>query len=163
MKERLIILILFLSVGCSTTKLQNIQINKFQTTKQDLVEEINPLERIIEKLIVIETNGKNLIGDSGRAFGILQIHKIAVREYNQTYRTKYKHEDMFDEKISKKVCIGLLEKGINIYKNKYKTKPSEQEIVRMWNGGIYTGYKKQSTVKYWNKYKNITLKDENIS
>lgn len=162
MKKYLIIFTLFLSVSCSTGKLQNVEVDKFQTTKiQNLVEEINPLEKIIEKLIIIETNGQNLVGDSGKAFGILQIHKIAVREYNQTYGTKYKHEDMFDEKISKEVCIGLLEKGIDIYKNKYKTEPSEQEIVRMWNGGIYTGYKKSSTIKYWNKYKN--LEDENIS
>jgi len=161
MKKYLIILSLFLSVSCSTGyKVTNNDIQKFESKVEKLIE-INPLEKIIQKLIIIETNGKNLVGDSGRAFGILQIHKIAVREYNQTYGTKYKHEDMFDENISKKVCIGLLEKGVDIYKSKYKTEPSEQDIVRMWNGGIYKGYRKSSTIKYWNKYKN--LDDESIS
>ena len=39
-----------------------------------------------------------------------------------------------------------------LYLKKYGHEPSELELARMWNGGIYTGYTNSATTKYAAKY-----------
>lgn len=154
--KKVSLILLFLIVSCSIqtpkTSLQNVM---FTSSEVNVEKVKDPLIGIIEKLMLIETNGVDLVGDGGRALGCLQIHPIAVKEYNLTYGTDYKHKQMMDKETSVEVCIGLLNKGIDMYKKKYSKEPSEEDIVRMWNGGIYDGYKKQSTKKYWKRYKNL--------
>lgn len=114
--------------------------------------EVEPLENLANQIALVETWDKNLVGDNGRAIGHFQIHAISVREYNNTYGTSYTHKDMEDREIGKEVCIGLLKKGIKMYQKKFGKDPTTEDLARMWNGGIYTGYKKQSTEKYWDRF-----------
>lgn len=119
-----------------------------------LVSSGNNLSEIIPVLKQVETNGDDkAIGDNGKAFGVLQIHKICVDDVNRIYGTKYTHQDAFNEACAEEIFILYISYGIKIFKNKYNKEPTEQDIVRMWNGNCYNGYKKKSTVKYYERYK----------
>ena len=53
--------------------------------------------RLIEALVRVESNGKaNAVGDAGKAFGILQIHEITVKEANRLAQTRFTHADMMN-------------------------------------------------------------------
>jgi len=98
-------------------------------------------------------NNVAAIGDNGKAYGIVQIHKICVRDINRIYGTSYTHQQAFNEKIAKEMFMLYIKAGIKLFIDKYNISPTEQDIVRFWNGGIYSGYKNKSTIKYWLKYK----------
>lgn len=111
------------------------------------------ITHIMEVLKQVESRGNTkAIGDSGRAYGILQIHNICVKDVNRLYGTNYSHSDAFDEVCSEEIFTLYLSKGIEFYKKKHGKHPTEKDIVRMWNGGIYSGYRKNSTLGYYKKY-----------
>lgn len=113
----------------------------------------NNLSTILPVLKQVETNGNvKAIGDNGKAFGILQIHKICVDDVNRIYGTKYTHQDAFNEGCAEEIFNLYIEAGVKRFKFKYGKNPTEKDIVRMWNGGLYNGYKKQSTLKYYRRY-----------
>lgn len=93
------------------------------------------------------------IGDNGKAYGILQIHKAAIVDVNRFFGTNYIHEDAFDETCLEEIFFYYINAGVKRFIKKYDRRPTEQEIVRMWNGGIYQGYRIDATIKYYNKYK----------
>jgi hypothetical protein len=101
----------------------------------------------------VETNNNpNAVGDDGKAYGVVQIHLGAILDVNRIYGTDYIHEDAFHEECSEEIFYRYISYGIAIYIQNHNTRPTEEEIVRMWNGGIYRGYKIKSTKKYWNRY-----------
>lgn len=108
---------------------------------------------IMEVLKIVETNNNpKAISRDGRAYGILQIREGAVIDVNRRYGTKFKHRDMFNEKNSERVFYLYISMGIELYQKRNGRLPSEKDIVRFWNGGIYLGHKRKSTLKYYNKY-----------
>lgn len=131
MKKLLTILIILLSINMYSSDLETIR-------------------TVVEMLE--SQNDTDAVGDQGRAFGILQIHKICVDDVNRVYDTAYTHEEMFDPVCAREVYKLYIEYGIKLYESKFKEPPNEQQIVRMWNGGIYRGYKMQATIKYWKRY-----------
>jgi len=119
---------------------------------QGLIEDMYPV------LCELESSGRaDAVGDNGRAFGILQIHKVVVQDVNRFCDTDYQHNEMFDPQYAKEVYQLYLERGAALYQVKMKADPKEQDLVRMWNGGIYDGYEKQATLKYYSKY--LRIKD----
>lgn len=111
------------------------------------------LVQIYDIIKHVETNNRvAVVGDGGKAYGIVQIHKICVMDINRIYKTQYTHEQAFDETCSREMFMLYIQAGIERFKSKYCRSPTESQIVRMWNGGIYSGYKKQSTIKYLNRY-----------
>jgi len=111
---------------------------------------------IIEKLSVLESgNNPGAIGDNGKAFGILQIHAIAVREHNEQFNTTYTHQDCFNPEIAKLITENLLRLGSEMHYEKCGVEANESDIVRMHNGGIYRGANKESTLKYLEDYYKI--------
>lgn len=111
---------------------------------------------IIEKLSVLESgNNPGAIGDNGKAFGVLQFHAIAVKEHNEQFNTKYTHKDAFNSEISKQMCYNLLKKGAEMHLKKCGVEANESDLVRMHNGGIYSGANKESTLKYLEDYYKI--------
>ena len=111
------------------------------------------LQKIYDIIKHVETNNREYaVGDNGKAFGVVQIHKICVDDINRLYKTQYTHKQAFDETCSREMFMLYIQAGIKRYKVRHCRSPTEEDIVRMWNGGIYTGYKRDSTKKYWKKY-----------
>lgn len=101
----------------------------------------------------VETDNRpNIVGDGGKAFGALQIHKICVDDVNRMYGTNYSHSDALDTTCAKEIFKLYLQAGIRRYKRVYGDEPTEGQVVRMWNGGIYRGYRIKATDKYLRRY-----------
>ena len=95
----------------------------------------------------IETrNQPHLVGDGGKAYGVIQIHSIAVKEINRIYGTDFKHKDMFDVETSEKFFKLYMDACIKYYRRREGKEPSESDLVRMWNGG-YMGYRRKINLK----------------
>jgi hypothetical protein len=101
-------------------------------------------------------NKPDAIGDAGKAFGIAQIHKVAVDDVNRMYGTNYTHEDAFDVNCAEEIFHLYITAGIKRFTRIYKRPPTEGEVVRMWNGGIYQGYRIKQTLKYYIRYERTT-------
>ncbi len=113
----------------------------------------NILFMLIPLIAQVETGNKNLIGDNGLAAGHFQIHKCVVDDLNRIYDGK--HFEYYHRCIrwkARAMCYLYL----SHYGRQYtlKTgKPATMEVLsRIWNGGP-KGYKKKSTVAYWEKLK----------
>lgn len=116
------------------------------------------LQPIYDVIKHVETNNRELaVGDNGKAFGVVQIHKICVDDINRIYGTSYTHEDAFDKNCAEEMFHLYLSAGIKRFKRIYDRDPTEGEIVRMWNGGIYQGYRIKATVKYFRRYKKFKI------
>lgn len=103
-------------------------------------------DTLVPKLIHVESRGNlKAIGDSGKAFGQLQIWDIVVQDVNRVYKTKYKHKDAFDYYLSIEICYLYLN-----YWSKVRKVSDEESLARIWNGGP-SGHKKEATKKYWEK------------
>ncbi len=108
---------------------------------------------IMKVLKLVESRGDSkAVSKNKRFVGILQIGKQCIQEVNRLYGTTYTHKDAFVISHSEDIFVKAITAGINRYKRLHKKDPSEEDIVRMWNGGIYNGYSKASTKKYYNKY-----------
>jgi len=106
-------------------------------------------QKLIDAVTMIETGfNNNAIGDNGKAFGPLQIHKACVQDVNRVYGTHYSHEDMFNPNKAEDVFFKYLEMGQELYKTKHGYYPSLKTTIRMWNGGIYSGYLMPQTNTY---------------
>ena len=117
---------------------------------------LSGLTSIMSILKTVETNNDpTAIGDNGRSYGILQIQRSVLSDVNRVYGTNYKHEDMFSEKSSEEVFNLYLCLGKEKFLKKHKRFPTEEELVRMWNGGIYKGYTYNQTKLYYQKYLDV--------
>ncbi|NNE31134.1 MAG: hypothetical protein HKN40_02070 [Winogradskyella sp.] len=107
---------------------------------------------LLDALIFVESRGNDsAIGDrhlvGNEAVGALQIRPIMVREVNRICKRIGSHQrftlkDRFDR--DKSVHMFL------IWKEFHHKDSSPEKIARNWNGGP-KGYKKDRTIKYWNK------------
>ena len=80
----------------------------------------------------------------------MQIWKSVVDDVNKYSKVKYTYADRYDKVKSYEM--------FKLYIGHYATekrlgrKPTNEDMARIWNGGP-NGYKKTSTIKYWNKVK----------
>jgi hypothetical protein len=109
---------------------------------------------LIPLLIQVESSGNvNAIGDSGQAVGCLQIHPCVVYDVNRLYPClKYGLAIRYDKTKSIDICYRYLEHYGRAYEKKTGKFVTMEVLARIWNGGS-DGWKKKSTVKYWNKVK----------
>ena len=115
--------------------------------------EICYLKEIVKDLKELETNNNpKAIGDNGRAYGVLQIHNICVKDVNRVYGTNFSHKDAFIPHKAEAIALLYLKEGVRLFKKKYNRLPTDEDIVRMYNGNIYNGYKKVSTKGYYKRY-----------
>lgn len=140
MKKLLIIVMLGLSLSMTPHS------NNSLKSKPDLHSIMKVLKRLESK------NQKNLSGANGQYIGILQISKICIKEVNIFCGTSYVHKDAYNVKVSEDIFLRLMRRGISLFKAKHKKHPTEEQLVRMWNGGVYNGYNKSSTKKYYAEY-----------
>lgn len=111
------------------------------------------LDDVMEVLKYVESfNDPSAIGDGGDSYGVLQIQKACVDDVNRYYKTNYTHGDMFQVECAEEVFKLYAEMGIRRYINKYGAYPSTEIIVRNHNGGIYSGYRRSTTKKYYRRY-----------
>ena len=107
-----------------------------------------PSDKLINALVKVESEGRaTVVGDSGKAVGVLQIHKCVVDDVNRIYKTKYTYEDRNNPVKSKEIC----KKYLMHYAGKNAT---DEKYARVWNGGP-KGHTKKSTEKYWSKVKKV--------
>jgi hypothetical protein len=135
-----LLIIFSVVIGGSHEPKGKINLPKIDKSKTDT------LEKILD-LILIKEGGKNIVGDSGKAYGYFQIHKCCVLDVNRHFKTSYSHFDMFDSLKARKVAKLYLLKGRELFRNKHKKEPTEKQLLRMYNGG-YNGYKNEKTLKY---------------
>lgn len=112
------------------------------------------VEILIPALIHVESSGDwKAIGDKGRAYGGLQLWAIYIKDVNRIVGTDYIHDDAFNEEKAKEIVrIYLIHYGKRY--ERLTGKIATYEILsRIHNGGP-NGWKKESTIKYWNKVKN---------
>ena len=101
------------------------------------------LTNLITALIAVESSGNDLaIGDQGRAIGPLQIHRVVVVDVNRFTGSHYRHSEMTNRTIARKVCQAYLEH--------YARGATTEQAARRWNGGP-TGDRKTATLPYWRK------------
>ena len=101
-------------------------------------------DKFFDALKYVESsNGKYLVGDNGTAIGPYQIRA----KYLKDSRLNYSLQDMYDEAKAKEVMFA--------YWNRYAPTDVElsyEVLARIHNGGP-KGYKRKSTVEYWEKVK----------
>ena len=100
---------------------------------------------LIGAIIHVESRGDSMAYNAGEdAVGVLQIRPIMMREVNRLLKeNKYTLADRW----SKSKSIEMF----NVIKQ-HTTNPTNERLARNWNGG-WNGYKKKSTLKYWQKVK----------
>ena len=118
-----------------------------QATSSFEVVKVTPIiqDSLIEAIIHVESRGDSMAYNAGEdAVGVLQIRPIMMREVNRLLGyNKY----TLDDRWSKSKSIEMF----NVIKD-HTTNPTNERLARNWNGG-WNGYKKKSTLKYWQKVK----------
>jgi soluble lytic murein transglycosylase-like protein len=102
-------------------------------------------DSLIAAIIHVESRGDSMAYNAGEdAVGVLQIRPIMVREVNRLLKeNKYTLADRWNKSRSIEM--------FNVIKD-HTTNPTNKILARNWNGG-WNGYKKKSTLKYWQKVK----------
>lgn len=112
--------------------------------------------RLLDAIAIVESNSNpNAVGDSGNALGAYQIWNAYWKdalEYDPSIGGSY--DQVKDPEYARKIIIA--------YWSRYgaSVNYSLEGLARIHNGGS-TGYRKESTVRYWEKIKEILNRDEN--
>ena len=116
------------------------------------------LDQFIDVLEQVESNGNiRAVGDSNKAYGILQIHSIMVQDYNRITKSNLIHSDCFNRETSREIAKTIL---INYTKNLKAV--NAKHLAFIWNAGgsgwryaedpNYGSPKVRANLKkYWNK------------
>ena len=118
--------------------------------------ECMPFEELLWAIKMVESGGDpNAIGDDGEAVGAYQLWKIYVDDCNRIIGyDRWTYDDRYNELQSMIM--------VRIYLRHYATEkrlghePTVEDMARIHNGGP-NGYKKASTLKYWEKVKGVIL------
>ena len=114
---------------------------------------VNQKQKLIEALIQVESRGNDsCVGDRHLivpSIGCLQIRPIMVREVNRILKKlgknkRYKNKDRYSREKSIEM--------FTIWRDFHHKNDSNEIIARCWNGGP-KGWKRKSTLHYWNKVK----------
>jgi hypothetical protein len=111
--------------------------------------EKDPMERTLDAVRMVESGGHTeVVGDSGRAIGPLQMWKIRVDDCNRIVGYK---KWAYDDRLS-------LEKSSDMFRTScrhYWPKGGPEQWARHWNGHPRKGPTSRSTLKYWQKCKKV--------
>jgi hypothetical protein len=106
---------------------------------------------LLVAIALVESNNSQLaIGDNGKAFGPYQLHAAYVQDAAEFDNENWTHEDAF--------CRWPAETIIQAYMRRYATEKrigrpvTAEDIARIHNGGP-NGYRRDSTLPYWEKVK----------
>lgn len=106
-----------------------------------------PSERLLDAIRQLESGGRDLTGDGGRAIGPYQIHRRywqdAVRLDPSLGGT---YNDCRREQYARRV--------VKVYLAHYGKGKTDEQMARIHNGGP-TGHRKRATVGYWTKIRRV--------
>ena len=106
-----------------------------------------PSERLLDAIRQVESGGRDLTGDGGKAIGPYQIHRRywqdAVRLDPSLGGT---YNDCRREQYARRV--------VRVYLAHYGKGKSNEDMARIHNGGP-TGHRKRATVGYWTKIRRV--------
>jgi hypothetical protein len=158
MKHLLILLMLPFTFSGGAESVQyppafNLQQIPDEQPKIEVVEEYYP-NYLLEALIQVESRGnQNAVGDrhlSRPSVGVLQIRPIMVKEVNRILKKlKAKKKYTLEDRYSREKSVEMF----YIWQSYHLPDSSDEVIARCWNGGP-KGWKRNSTLHYWNKVKN---------
>lgn len=112
---------------------------------------------LVDALIQVESGGNdNAIGDhhlSQKAYGCLQIRQPCVDDVNELKGTNYKAQDCLG---NRNISLFIFENYMSLYATEKNIgrKVTDEDKARIWNGGP-SGWKRTSTLPYWEKVKKI--------
>lgn len=115
-------------------------------------------EDLLDAICQVESGcNADVVGDSGRAVGAYQLHKIYVDEVNRLisklrlYDKPYSYADRWDKVKSRRmVQIFILHYGGIVDNCEWTAANLLEAMARIHNGGP-NGWKKESTKEYWKK------------
>lgn len=104
--------------------------------------------QLLDAIAIVESNNNpSAVGDNGRAVGAYQIHEIYVDDVNRILGKPYfSYADRWDAEKSRQM--------VYIYLNHYGRGKTTEAMARIHVGGP-KGYKKKSTLRYWQKIKRV--------
>ena len=109
------------------------------------------LTNVLTAIRTVESNNNpSAVGDDGNAIGVYQIWKPYWQDARQTSGIGGVYNDCFDPAYADRI--------VRAYMKRYATEKrlgrpvTMEDIARIHNGGP-NGYKKKSTLKYWEKVK----------
>ncbi len=114
---------------------------------------------LVDALIKVESGGNdNAIGDkhlTDKAYGCLQIRKPCLTDVNRANGTNYIPEQMLG---NRQLSLWVFSKYMELYATEAKLgrMVTDEDRARIWNGGP-TGYRRDSTIPYWNKVKKLLV------
>lgn len=118
-----------------------------------------PSDKLIEALCIVESNNNvKAVGDNGKARGVLQLHKIYVKDASRFSKEQFDYEDAWSKDKSVKIVKAYLNHYGKAYERKTGLKPTDEVYARIHNGGP-NGWnpkyqaKYANTSKYWAKVK----------
>ena len=118
--------------------------------------------KLMSAICLVESNGKvNAKGDYSRktkeyrAIGAFQLWKVYVDDVNNIIKNmgcknRYTYNDRYDYRKSYEMVVIYLNHYGKVYEKKTGKKATAEVLSRIHNGGP-NGYKKEATIKYWNK------------
>jgi len=111
------------------------------------------LTRVLQAIRIVESNNTpSAVGDGGNAIGVYQIWESYWKDATEFSNLGGKYRDCFVPEYADRV--------VRCYMKRYATprrlgrEVTMQDIARIHNGGP-NGYKKQATIKYWEKVEKI--------
>ena len=111
------------------------------------------LTRVLQAIRIVESNNTpSAVGDGGNAIGVYQIWESYWKDATEFSNLGGKYRDCFVPEYADRV--------VRCYMKRYATprrlgrEATMQDIARIHNGGP-NGYKKQATLKYWEKVEKI--------
>jgi hypothetical protein len=101
------------------------------------------ITKLIKAIAFTESSYRmDVVGDSGTAYGLLQIHQCILDEVKRISGKEYTLQDCLNPYIAIDVFLTI--------QKKYNPELDFEKGARLWNGwDLYC--KKESTQKYWNK------------
>ena len=111
------------------------------------------LTRVLQSIRIVESNNiPSAVGDGGNAIGVYQIWESYWKDATEFCNLGGKYRDCFVPEYADRI--------VRCYMKRYATprrlgrEATMQDIARIHNGGP-NGYKKQATLKYWEKVEKI--------
>ena len=111
-------------------------------------------DKLLDAIADVESLGQpnrdTCIGDNGNAVGRFQIWKIYVDDVNRFSEVKFTYDCRKNADKSRQIVKAYLIHYGKRYERLTGKKANDEVLARIHNGGP-NGYKKESTIKYWNR------------